>query len=125
MPHRILIVEDSQTMRSMIAATLGESGDYEVVEAGSGFEAMRSLPRKKIDLIITDINMPNINGLELVSFVKNNDNYKDIPIIIVSTEGSEKDKEKGLSLGADEYLVKPFNPEELQEMVKNTLSKQD
>jgi two-component system chemotaxis response regulator CheY len=107
----------------MIATVLSEASDYKIVEADSGFSAMRELPRIKFDLIITDINMPNINGLELVSFIKSNENYKDIPVIIVSTEGSQKDREKGLKLGACEYLVKPFNPEELQKMVMEVLGK--
>ena len=123
MPPSILIVEDSKTMRSLITTTLGESEDYNIVEAASGFDAMRELPRIKFDLIITDINMPNINGLELVSFVKSNENYKEIPIIIISTEGSERDREKGIKLGANEYLVKPFDPEELQRVVKEILEK--
>ncbi|MFC1856317.1 response regulator [Thermodesulfobacteriota bacterium] len=123
MSYNILIVEDSRTMRSMITTTLEETGDYNIVEASSGFDAMRELPRIKFDLVITDINMPNINGLELVSFLKSNDNYKVIPIIIVSTEGSERDREKGLNLGATEYLVKPFDTDELQSMVQKVLGK--
>ncbi len=123
MSYKILVVEDSPTMRSMIATTLEDSDDYEIVEASSGFDALRELPRLKFDLIITDINMPNINGLELVNFVKNNDNYKSIPMIIVSTEGSLKDREKGLKLGAEEYIVKPFDPEYMQRKVKEILKK--
>jgi two-component system chemotaxis response regulator CheY len=79
------------------------------------------LPREKVDLIITDINMPDINGLELISYVKNNPNYRNIPLFIISTESSEKDREKGLALGADEYLVKPFNPLKLQELIRRYL----
>ena len=71
--QRILIVEDSATMRSLIASTLEElDAAVKITEAGSGFEALRLLPRERFDLIVTDINMPDINGLELVSFVKNN-----------------------------------------------------
>ena len=66
--------------------------------------------------------MPDINGLELVSFVKNNDQYRAIPLIIVSTEGSERDRKKGMGLGADAYLVKPFDPAELQELIEKFLS---
>jgi two-component system chemotaxis response regulator CheY len=66
------------------------------------------------DLIVTDINMPDINGLELVSFVKRTDAYRSIPLVIISTEGAERDREKGLGLGADAYLVKPFDPDELR-----------
>ena len=115
---KILITEDSPTMRSLLVSTIETLEGYEIVEAASGFEALRLLPRENVDLIITDINMPDINGLELISYVKNNPNYRHIPLFIISTESSEKDREKGLALGADEYLVKPFNPQKLQEMIR-------
>src|SRR3989338_11203745 len=106
----------------MIISAIEEvAGGLEIFESKNGFEALKLLPHHSFDLIITDINMPDINGLELVSFVKKNQNYKHIPLIIITTEGSKRDKEKGLSLGADEYLVKPFNPEELQRLVKKYL----
>jgi two-component system chemotaxis response regulator CheY len=109
-------------MRAMICATIEALGDFDICEAPNGFEALRLLPREKFDLVITDINMPDINGLELVSFVKNNDQYRAIPLIIVSTEGSERDRKKGMGLGADAYLVKPFDPAELQELIEKFLS---
>jgi len=118
---KILIAEDSPTMRSLIVSTIAALWDYEVVEAANGFEALRVLPREKVDLVITDINMPDINGLELVSFIKQNANYQKTPLIIISTEGSERDREKGLALGADAYLVKPFSPEALQDLIRNYL----
>ena len=99
MPKKILIAEDSPTMRSLIVSAIAAMGDYEIVEAANGFEALRILPREKVDLVITDINMPDINGLELVSFIKNNPNYKSTPLFIISTEGSERDREKGLAWG--------------------------
>jgi len=109
-------------MRALIVSTIVAMGDYEIIEAGNGFEALRILPREKVDLVITDINMPDINGLELVSFIRNNPNYKSTPLVIVSTEGSAKDRDKGLNLGADAYLVKPFAPQELQVLVKRFLN---
>lgn len=121
MSYKILIAEDSSTMRSLIVSTISAMGDYQLIEAANGFEALRILPREKVDLVITDINMPDINGLELISFIKNNPNYKNTPLFIISTEGSEKDRDKGLSLGADAYLVKPFNPIELQDLVRQYL----
>jgi len=105
----------------MITSAVEVIDGLEIFESKSGFEALKLLPHHHFNLIITDINMPDINGLELVGFVKKNQNYKHIPLIIITTEGSERDKEKGLSLGADEYLVKPFNPEELQRLVKKYL----
>jgi two-component system, chemotaxis family, chemotaxis protein CheY len=118
---KILIAEDSPTMRSLMVSTIAAMGEFQVIEAANGFEALRILPREKVDLVITDINMPDINGLELVSFIKTNPNYRSTPLLIVSTEGSERDREKGLSLGADAYLVKPFSPDELQALVKRFL----
>ena len=115
---KILITEDSPTMRSLLVSTIESVGDYDVVEAASGFEALRLLPRWKFDLIITDINMPDINGLELISYVRNNPNYTAIPLFIISTESSDKDLEKGLALGANEYIVKPFEPSRLQDLIR-------
>ena len=111
-------------MRSLLAASLEELGvPVEIVEAESGFDALRFLPRQRFDLVVTDINMPDINGLELVSFVKNNEKYSSIPLIIVSTEGSDRDREKGLGLGADAYLVKPFDPDALRQVVTDLLER--
>ncbi len=119
---KILVAEDSSTMRSLIVATLEAMDDFDLFEAANGFEALRILPREKVDLLITDINMPDINGLELLSFVRTNPLYEETPVIIVSTEGSVRDREKGLKLGANAYLVKPFKPEELQQMVAGLLN---
>lgn len=121
MSKKILIAEDSTTMRYLIVSTISAMGDFDILEAANGFEALRILPREKVDLVLTDINMPDINGLELVSFIRNSPHYKTTPLIIISTEGSERDREKGLSLGADAYLVKPFSPEELQGLVRRFL----
>lgn len=118
----ILIADDSASMRAMLIAILEPLGDYNVVEASSGFEALRLLPRENVDLILTDINMPDINGLELISYLRNNPNYKNIPVFIISTEGSAKDIEKGKQLGADEYLVKPFSPAILQQLIGQYLN---
>lgn len=121
MSLKILVVEDSSTTRGLITSAVEFIDGLEIFESKNGFEALKLLPHHHFNLIITDINMPDINGLELVSFIKKNQNYKHIPLIIITTEGSERDKEKGLSLGADEYMVKPFNPEELQRLVKKYL----
>jgi two-component system chemotaxis response regulator CheY len=122
MPRKVLVVEDSQTMRSLITSTLEQLGDVDVTEAQSGFAALKILPREKFDLILTDINMPDINGLELVNFVKRSQQYKDTPLFIISTEGSERDRDKGMQLGANEYLVKPFEPDQLLSLVRKYLN---
>ena len=122
--HHILIVEDSPTMRALLTAALEDLDlPVKVTEAESGFDALRQLPRESYDLIVTDINMPDINGLELVSFVRNNAAYRGIPLVIVSTEGSERDRDKGVGLGADAYLVKPFEPDELKTVVRELLTR--
>jgi two-component system chemotaxis response regulator CheY len=120
--EHVLIVEDSPTMRALLVAALeGMSRALKITEVASGFEALRRLPRERFDLIVTDVNMPDINGLELVSFVRRNPVYARVPLVIVSTEGSERDRDKGLALGADAYLVKPFEPEDLQRIVEALL----
>ena len=121
MSNNVLIVEDSRAMRGLIRATVEQMEGFVTHEAGSGFEALKSLPAHKFDLIITDINMPDINGLELISFVKGHPEYKDIPLIIVSTERSDEDKKRGLALGASGYIVKPFKGDELQELINSIL----
>ncbi len=128
MEKKILVVEDSKITRELIVSTLedmDELSEYEMVEAENGFQALKLLPRNKFSLIITDINMPDINGLELVKFIKGNQLYKEIPLIIISTEGSKRDREKGLALGADSYLVKPFDPEALRKLVKKYLQEKE
>jgi len=117
----ILIADDSPTMRAMLVSTIEMLGEFRIVEAASGFEALRLLPRENVDLILTDINMPDINGLELISYLRNNTNYLSIPVFIISTEGSEKDVEKGKRLGANEYVIKPFDPTLLQNLISSYL----
>lgn len=121
MVKKILVVEDSPMTRSLIVSSLEELGDHTIIEAANGFQALRKLPEVSPDLVITDINMPDINGLEVVRFVKQSEQFKHIPVIIVTTEGRDVDKERGLKLGADKYLVKPFEPQQLQQIVQELL----
>lgn len=121
MAKRILVVEDSSVTRSLIVSSLEDMGDFVVIEAANGFQALKKLPEVSPDLVITDINMPDINGLELVRFVKQNSSFSHIPVIIVTTEGREVDRERGLRLGADRYLVKPFQPGDLQGFVRELI----
>jgi len=114
---RILVVEDSASMRSFARNALESdsrsSFGLDVVEASSGFEALRLLPRGPYDLVITDINMPDINGLELIAFIRKSETHKDTPVLIISTQSAERDRTRGLSLGANGYLIKPFTQETL------------
>jgi two-component system chemotaxis response regulator CheY len=116
-----MVVEDSSAMRGLIASIVAQLEGCEVIEAPTGFEALRMLPRQSVDLILTDINMPDINGLELLSFVRKNANFSKTPVLVVTSEGSDRDREKALALGANGYLVKPFQPEELLTLVKELL----
>jgi two-component system, chemotaxis family, chemotaxis protein CheY len=110
---RVLIVEDSATMRGFVTAALETGGAFEVTQAKNGFEALKILPRSQYDLIITDINMPDINGLELVRFIRESEKHAKTPLVLISTDNRPADRDRGLKLGADAYLTKPFTPEEL------------
>ncbi len=117
-----LIVDDSETTRSFIKSLIEDVAEIDVLEASSGFDAFRVLPGRSIDIIFVDINMPDINGIELINFLKTNDLYKKIPIIIISTERSKEDMSKGMALGAFAYLTKPVNHDELREVTKKALN---
>lgn len=114
-------MEDSGSTRSFVRAILEDAtyaasvGGVEVTEAQSGFDAMRLLPRARYDLIITDINMPDVNGLELIHFIRKSEQYRTTPLVIISTQATERDVERGKKLGADAYVPKPFSPESLRE----------
>jgi two-component system chemotaxis response regulator CheY len=126
--RRILVVEDSSSMRSLVRAILEDPafsasvGAVEITEAQSGFDAMRLLPRARYDLIITDINMPDVNGLELIHFIKKSEQYRATPLVIISTQATERDVERGKKLGADAYVPKPFEPDLLRATCQKLLS---
>ena len=108
-------------MRAFVVATLEAEGNFDVVTAASGFEALKLLPRERFDILITDINMPDINGLELIRFVRDNPVHAKAPLVIISTDGAERDRDRGIKLGANAYLVKPFSPEVLLDTVRRVL----
>lgn len=119
MISRVLVVDDSSAMRAFVRAALEEGGvATEVIEASSGFEALRILPREPFEVAIVDVNMPDVNGLELIRFMRKSDKHASTPLLIISSEASERDRERGLSLGANAYLAKPFTAEALIEVVK-------
>ena len=121
MTYKVLIVEDSKASRELIASAAEAVQGVEAFTTGTGFEALKLLSRQRFDLIITDINMPGINGLELINFVKRNPSYRDTPLFVITTEGREQDRKKGLALGAVEYLVKPFRPQDLEGLLMRYL----
>lgn len=128
--RKVLVVEDSGAARAFVRAVLEDTefaaplGGFEVVEASCGFDAMRLLPRGPYQLIITDINMADINGLELIHFIRKSEHHRSTPLVIISTLGKERDVERGLALGADAYLPKPFTPEQLRATCEKVLAKE-
>lgn len=105
---RILVVEDSPTMRQLITFTLKRLKDVEIVEASDGVDGLKRIAAGKFDIIFTDINMPIMDGLKLVSLVKNDPANKDIPIVVITTEGGQEDRDRALALGANSYITKPI-----------------
>ncbi len=108
----ILIADDSPTIRKFVSFTLKAKG-FEVVAASDGMEAIELLPMNDVDLIITDLNMPNMDGFELIKAVRENEANKHIPIIILSSLKGSEEVERGLNIGANSYMVKPFDPKRM------------
>lgn len=116
-----LVVEDSQTMRQLIVFALSRIRSLKVVEADDGVDALKKLPLQHFDVMIIDINMPVMDGLKLVSMVRRDQVYKDIPIIIITTEGAQEDRHRALSLGANAYITKPIQAPQVISKVKELL----
>jgi len=113
MAKTILVAEDSSSVRKFIFFALKLTG-FEVITAVDGMDALERLPQTKIDLLITDLNMPNVDGIKLIKTVREDPEYKDLPIIILSSLSADEDIENGLSAGANSYLIKPFNAKRIQ-----------
>jgi two-component system chemotaxis response regulator CheY len=121
MKVKVLVVEDNNAMRNLIATALDQHLDVDVYEAENGFAALKLLPENEFELILTDINMPDINGLELITFLRQHPSYKEVPILIITTEAGEEDRKRGLAIGANGYLVKPFTEGDLVNLVQQNL----
>lgn len=121
MPN-ILVVEDSPTMRQLITFAMKRIANVKVIEASDGVDALKKLSSEKIDLILADINMPVMDGLKLVSLVRGNPVYKNIPVIIITTEGAKEDKDKAIAIGANAYLPKPIQTQELIKLVNSFIT---
>ena len=119
--RRVLVVEDSSAMRGLITSIVEEVADCEVVEVEGGFDALRALPGHRFALIITDINMPDINGFELLGFVRKSPDHADTPVLIVTSDESDRQRQRALELGANQYLHKPFATEDLRAAVHGLL----
>ncbi|MCH5278125.1 MAG: response regulator [Desulfovibrionaceae bacterium] len=121
MSKNVLIVDDSKTVRNLVAFILKAEG-IKVTTAEDGLDGLEKLySMSEVDLILTDINMPRMDGFSFIIAVREQEIYKDIPIIILSTEGDEKDIQKGIRLGANLYMVKPAQPEKMVRNIKMLL----
>jgi two-component system, chemotaxis family, chemotaxis protein CheY len=118
-----LIVEDSPTMRQLLVFSLRRLKDCRIIEAVDGVDALRKLTTEQVDLVITDINMPMMDGLKLITVIRGDARTKSLPIIIVTTEGAEEDRKRGLALGADAYIPKPIQPSDLLKTVASLLER--
>lgn len=116
-----LVVEDSPTMRQLIVFALRRLPTLKVTEADDGMDALKKLKAGKFDILITDINMPMMDGLKLVSIVRTDATHKDIPIIIITTEGAAEDRQRALALGANAYITKPIQAPQVINAVRELL----
>lgn len=112
MPKTVLIVDDSATIRQVVGMTLKGAG-YEVMEASDGKDALKKLDGKKINLIISDVNMPNMDGINFVKEAKKLASYKFTPVIMLTTESQDSKKQEGQAAGAKAWVVKPFQPDQM------------
>ena len=115
-----LTVDDSRTMRDMVAFTM-ESAGFDVIAARDGEHALEVLAGRSVDVIITDINMPILDGLKLVKRLRADENYKEVPIVIITTEGAEEDRQRALALGANAYITKPIQAPQVLSLVREIL----
>jgi two-component system chemotaxis response regulator CheY len=119
--HRILIVEDSPTMRQLLVFALKRMKDVEIVEAQDGMDGLRKVSSDHFDLALIDINMPVMDGLKLISLIRGEDELRQMPIIVITTEGANEDRERALALGANEYLTKPIQANRVLRVAQSLL----
>ncbi|MGC8872866.1 MAG: response regulator [Chloroflexia bacterium] len=117
----MLVVDDSSTMRRMIIAVLDKIPEVRFVEAGSGLEAIEQLTLQRVDLMVLDLNMPDMHGLDILRFVRSQERYRSLPILVLTTRGSEESRQEALAAGATRYVTKPFTPDELLRHVQELL----
>lgn len=120
--YKVLLVEDSPTMRQLIAFALKRLPGISIVEASDGVDGLKKLSAEKFDLIFTDINMPILDGLKLVSLIRNEPAYASIPVVVISTEGAKEDMERARLLGVNDYLTKPVQAQKIVEVATRMLS---
>jgi two-component system chemotaxis response regulator CheY len=120
MGKKIMTVDDSASVRQMVSFTLKNEG-YEVTEAVDGVDAMTKLSQQTVDMVLTDLNMPNMDGIELIKQIRANPSFKFIPIIFLTTESQQEKKQQGKQAGATGWIVKPFKPEQLVGVIRKVL----
>ncbi len=118
---KVLVVEDSPTMRQLIVFALKRVRGIDITEAQDGVDGLKKLSADRFDLILTDINMPIMDGLKLVSLVRNDPVYRAVPIVIITTEGASEDRDRALAIGANEYITKPIQTSRIIETTKRLL----
>ena len=119
--YSCLVVEDSPMMRQLLVFALARIKQLNVTEAEDGVDGLRKLAGNRFDLIITDINMPIMDGLKLVKRIRTDEVHKDVPIIIITTEGSSEDRQRAMALGANAYITKPIQAPKVIATVKELL----
>ena len=119
--YRVLVVEDSPTMRQLIVFALKRIRNLHIEEAGDGVGGLKKLSAQKFDLVVTDINMPIMDGLKLVSLIRNDPQYMEVPVVVITTEGATEDRDRALALGANEYITKPIQTARILEVAKKML----
>ena len=119
--HTILLVDDSPTIRKMVRAALGSLDNVEFVEAASGLQAIETLAVQTIGLVVLDLNMPDMHGLDVLRFLRSHAQYKRLPVMVLTTRGDDSSREAALSAGASSYLTKPFAPSELVSSVRQLM----
>jgi two-component system chemotaxis response regulator CheY len=118
----ILVVDDSPTIRRMVRAALGSLADVGFVEAGSGLQAIETLAVTPVQAIVLDLNMPDMHGLDVLRFLRSHQQYRELPVMILTTRGDETTRETALTAGATAYMTKPFSPSVLVSSVKELLA---
>lgn len=119
---KILVVDDSATMRHMVQASLSRLAESAFIEAGNGLEAIEQLALTAVDLIVADLNMPDMHGIELIRFVRKQPSYQTVPIVVLTTRNDAASRSAALAAGASHYLTKPFSPDELAAEVGRLLT---
>ena len=119
--NNILVVDDSPTMRRMVITSLGTLRRVKSTQAGSGLEAIERLAIEPVDLMVLDLNMPDMHGMEVIGFVRSHHAYQNIPIVVLTTKGEESSRSEALAAGANRYLTKPFDPRQLADVVNSLL----